>query len=362
MKDRKGREIVLAAFRSGLVGLNALLDWLGKISKEEIDLVDLNRICEDFKLKPDQIGMLEQEIDYVSDTLAHLEGSGKGVLMIWDERYPQLLREINMPPFALFYCGDLTSIDGDSIAIVGSRRPSLGGIKLARKLAHELADTGFTIVSGLARGIDTAAHQGALDAGAKTIAVLGSGVDVIYPVENASLADRICRNGLIISEQWMGTPPLKHNFPMRNRIISGLCLGTVVVEAGQTSGALITANFALEQNRDVFAVPCSPLLPQSKGVNKLLKEGAILVESADDIIREVKPQIANKRIDVLNSPEAHLDQVQTTVLDLISEVPVHIDEITRASQLEMQKVLEVMFSLESRGLVKSLPGKFYIRA
>lgn len=362
MKKGKGRELILAALHSDVMGLKELMTWLRGISREEIDSVDSSRLSSDFKLKPEQITIIEQQIDYVSDLLAQLASQGKGVLMIWEERYPRLLKEISMPPLALFYSGDIGCIDDDSIAIVGSRRSSLGGIKFARKLAHDLAEAGFTIVSGLARGIDTAAHQGALEAGGRTIAVLGSGLDVIYPIENKALAEEICRNGLIISEQWLGTPPLKQNFPMRNRIISGLCLATVVVEAGETSGALITANFALEQNRQVFAVPCSPLLPQSKGVNRLLKEGAILVESADDIIEEIKPQMASRAIHVVNSTEAYLDHVEKDVLELFSEVPVHIDEIARSSRLDMQKVIEVLFSLESKGLVKSLPGKFYIRA
>lgn len=362
MKKRKGRELILAALHSEVIGLRELMTWVRGISAEEADSVDLSRLSGDFGLKPDQISIIEQEIDYVSDLLAELASQSKGVLMIWEERYPRLLREISMPPLALFYSGEIGCMDTDSVAIVGSRRPSLGGIKFARKLANDLAEAGFTIVSGLARGIDTAAHQGALEAGGRTIAVLGSGLDVIYPIENKALAEEICRDGLIISEQWLGTPPLKQNFPMRNRIISGLCLGTIVVEAGETSGALITANFALEQDRQVFAVPCSPLLPQSRGVNRLLKEGAILVESAYDIIEEIKPQIANRAIDVMNSAETYLDQAEKDVLELFSEVPIHIDEITRASQMEMRKVIEVLFSLESKGLVKSLPGKFFVRA
>ncbi|MGQ9603823.1 MAG: DNA-processing protein DprA [bacterium] len=361
MKEKRSREAILAALHSGLIGLKELLCFINRLTPEQIGSIDSNQLAKVFTLNPDQAKMLEQETENVSNLLSDLEKSGRGVVMIWEDRYSGLLREISVPPLALFYKGDFSCMAADSIAIVGSRKPSLGGTKFARKLAYDLAQLGIVVVSGLARGIDTAAHLGALDAGGRTVAVLGSGVDVIYPAENSSLAEEISLNGLILSEQWLGTPPLKHNFPLRNRIISGLCLGTVVIEAGETSGALITANFALEQNREVFAVPCSPLLPQSKGVNMLLKEGATLVESAEDIIREIKFQTISRSQAIQGPGQQELDEIEEGIFGLLSDVPIHIDEIVRASQFEMQQVLTAVFSLESKGLIRAMPGKFYVR-
>ncbi len=361
MKEKKGREVVLAAFHSGMVDLKELTGWLSRLAPEAIESMDVDLLSSEFGLNLDQKAMLEAEIENVREMIIGLEKSGKGVVMIWEDGYPDLLRKIAFPPIALFYRGNLGCLEGDAVAIVGSRKASLGGIKFARKLAYDLAQMGIVVVSGLARGIDTAAHLGALEAGGVTVAVLGSGVDIIYPAENRGLGEEISKSGLIISEQWVGTPPLKHNFPMRNRIISGLCLGTVVVEAGEASGALITANFALAENREVFAVPCSPLLPQSKGVNMLLREGATLVESAEDIVRELKFQMVNRSPDVDICQEQHLDKIEKGILDLLSDVPVHIDEIVRESQLEMQEVLAAIFSLESKGLIRSMPGKFFVR-
>jgi DNA processing protein len=229
-------------------------------------------------------------------------------------------------------------------------------------LASELAESGIVIISGLARGIDTASHRGALEAGGETVAVLGCGIDMVYPPENTALARSIACSGAVVTELLPDVQPLRPNFPQRNRIISGLSLGTVVVEAGERSGALITASCALEQNRSVFAVPGSPGYYGSKGTNSLLKQGAKLVESVGDVLEEIAPQV---RVAVNQEPDAAHARTsgprEQSVLDLLSAAPVHIDEISRNLGLDSRDVVNVLFSLETKGLVKSMPGKFYIR-
>ncbi len=211
-------------------------------------------------------------------------------ISVFDPNYPENLKNIYSPPIVLYIKGEIKREDIDAVAIVGSRMPSHYGISSAEKLSADLASYGITIVSGMARGIDTAAAKGALTSG-RTIAVLGSGLNDIYPAENKKLADEIGAHGAVISEFPMDTPPIKLNFPRRNRIISGLALGVVVVEAGEGSGALITANFALDDNRDVFAMPGRVDSKTSTGTNRLIKEGAKLVEGADDIIEEIENRL-----------------------------------------------------------------------
>jgi DNA processing protein len=235
-------------------------------------------------------------------------------------------------------------------------------MNLAMELACELARSGFTVVSGLARGIDTAAHQGALKGGGKTIAVLGSGIDLVYPPENLELAEEITLNGAVLSENGPGVEPLPWHFPLRNRIVSGLSMGTVVVEAAPRSGALITAKCALEQNRSVFAVPGKPGDPRSSGVNKLLKDGAKLVENIEDILEELAPQL---ELDLDGRAPApgfmEVGGVEGDLIDLLSDVPTHVDEISGSIGLETGELLGLLLTMETRGLVKSLPGKFYVR-
>jgi DNA processing protein len=279
-----------------------------------------------------------------------------------DRGYPDLLREIHSPPPILFCKGDVHSFGRQAVAIVGSRRPSLAGTKIAESLASGLAASGFTVVSGLARGIDTAAHRGALNAGGCTIAVMGCGIDRVYPSENNDLAGSISRAGVVITEQLPGTPPLRQNFPQRNRIISGLALGTVVVEAGRSSGALITADCALRQNRSVFAIPATPGFSRSRGTNRLLKEGATLVESVDDVLEELCPQlVSDVRPGRSMFEETQLSREESEVVELLSNAPVHVDEISRALGVEAGRALSLLFELEARGVVKSMPGKFYVK-
>jgi len=294
--------------------------------------------------------------------MRRLDEEGIRITCLTDSDYPSLLREIHGPPPVLFYRGGLPHASSGAVAVVGSRKASLAGIRFASKLAGELAKSGVVVVSGLARGIDTASHKGALQAGGKTVAVLGCGIDMVYPRENTELARAIARSGCVVTELLPDAQPLRANFPQRNRIISGLSLGTVVVEAGERSGALITASCALEQNRSVFAVPGTPGYYGSKGANSLLKQGARLVESAEDVLEEIAPQVeaASPRGRGTVGAQASGPE-EESVLDLLSAAPVHVDEICRNLDLESRDVISVLLSLETKGLVKSMPGKFYVR-
>jgi len=237
-----------------------------------------------------------RNFDPLEKELCELPRLGARLLKWTDEEYPANLREIADPPPYLFVRGPARLNEPGCLAIVGARAASEGGLRMAHRLGMELAAKGFTVVSGLARGVDGAAHQGALDGGGRTIAVMGCGIDVIYPPEHRKLAEAIIEGGgAIISELPMGTQPIAENFPTRNRILSGLCLGVVIVEAAEKSGSLITARMALEQNRQVFAVPGSPLTGKTRGSNRLIRDGAKLVECVEDVIEEIAPQLGLSR-------------------------------------------------------------------
>ena len=250
-----------------------------------------------------------RDFDPLERELCELPRIGARLVRWTDPEYPANLREIADPPPYLFVQGHLATDEKQYLAVVGARAASDAGRQMAHRLGLELAAKGFTVVSGLARGIDTEAHQGALDAGGRTVAILGCGIDVIYPAENRKLAESIVEGGgALISELPVGTPPIAENFPGRNRILSGLCLGVVVVEAAENSGSLITARMALEQNRQVFAVPGSPLTGRAAGSNRLLKEGARLVDCVEDVMEDLAPQLATcdcvRRADgVRNAPK-----------------------------------------------------------
>ncbi|MDY6825274.1 MAG: DNA-processing protein DprA [Thermodesulfobacteriota bacterium] len=293
------------------------------------------------------------------------------IVPMTDDRYPALLLEIPDPPPYLYVYGDLTPRAG-CIAIVGSRSPTRYGLSMAKQLSADLASQGLCIVSGMARGIDTAAHQGALAASGQTVAVLGSGLANLYPAENEPLAENISKNGAVISEFPIFSPPEAFHFPQRNRIISGMCLGTIVVEAAQKSGSLITARLAAEQNRDVFAVPGSIQSFKSTGAHGLLKQGARLVESAADVMAEIghllrpgqcppeveensrprPPAPAKQSPDILG-----LDRDEQLVLQTLEPYPVHIDEIGQQLAMEPGKVAAILLQLELKGLVNQQAGK-----
>ncbi|HLC42447.1 MAG TPA: DNA-processing protein DprA [Methylomirabilota bacterium] len=281
-----------------------------------------------------------------------------------EEGYPPHLEPIPSPPPFLFVRGRYQREDALALAIVGSRQPTPYGVRVAEQLAGELSIRGITILSGLARGIDTAAHRGALAAGGRTIAVLGSGVDVIYPPENRRLVDRLLEHGALVSQFPMGTPPLPGYFPARNRVISGMSLGTIVVEAAEKSGALITAGFAGELGRDVFAVPGNITSRMSDGTNRLIQDGAKLVRGWEDVVAEL-PDVWRR---LLKEPQAAASQSsqydvnEGAILSLLSDEPVSIDQLIRQSGLPSNRVSALLLELELKGLVRKAPGQCYTRA
>jgi DNA processing protein len=333
--------------------------------------------------------------------LCELPRLGARLVRWTDADYPPNLRQIADPPPYLIARGLLEPNDAACVAVVGARAASEAGLRMAQRLGFELAAHGFVVVSGLARGIDGAAHRGALEAGGRTVAVLGCGIDVAYPPEHRGLADSIIeRRGAVLSELPLGTAPLPENFPSRNRILSGLSLGVVIVEAAEKSGSLITARMALEQNRQVFAVPGSPLSGKTRGSNRLLREGAVLVECVEDVIEDLAPQMAGEasardvavaaagttrgrpmikpklqdaaagetlsRSNSINSGslpaelvEEGSKQIQSILSYLTDAQSLHIDAVIETCQLPPQTVLNLLLELELMGLVVQHPGKLF---
>jgi len=285
------------------------------------------------------------------------------IVTYWDDAFPSLLKNIHDCPAFLYVRGNLEP-EEINIALVGSRRASSYGLLTTENFSRDLSLAGFTVVSGLARGIDAAAHRGALAMKGRTIAVLGSGLDVIYPPEHQKLYEAIVESGAVISEFPFGTPPRACNFPYRNRLISGMSWGVVIVEASEKSGSLITARLAAEQGRTVFAVPGEIHSPLSRGTHWLLREGATLVEKAEDIIEELKPQVTVKirkeKQDI--TPHEGLTGKERQILSLIGTNPVHGDVLIQNSGLPAGEVMGSLLTLELKGLIRQLPGKYYRRA
>lgn len=285
-----------------------------------------------------------------------------------DERYPAWLGTIADPPAVLYCDGLIEPQDRQALAIVGSRQATPYGLRITETLARELSGAGFTIVSGLARGIDAAAHRAALEAGGRTIAVLGCGLDMDYPLGHARLREEIAMSGAVVTEYAPGIPPLAGHFPRRNRIISGLSLGVVVVEAAEDSGSLITARLALEQGREVFAVPGSIDAPLSRGPHGLLKQGAKLVETVDDIIEDLVPQMEKAAVPTqrpmpfkaMEPPD--LSPEERRVWEQMSREPLHLDDLTEQSGLTPAAVSGILLGLELKGVARQLPGQRYYRA
>ena len=288
-----------------------------------------------------------------------IERLGVKLVTLAEAEYPEHLREIADPPPVLYMKGDLLAADRWAVAVVGTRRVTAYGRQVVERLVGELSRSGVTIVSGLARGTDALAHRAALEAGGRTLAVLGSGLDRVYPTEHAGLARDIAGRGAVVTEFPLGTPPDALNFPRRNRIISGLAMGTLVVEAGETSGALITSDFALEQGRDVFAVPGSILSPASAGPNRLIQEGAKLVSSAQDILEELNlTAVAQHQAAREVLPE---NETEAALLRLLSSEPLHVDELGRTSALPVAEVASALTMMELKGLVRQVGGMNYVR-
>jgi DNA processing protein len=306
---------------------------------------------------------LNEELDLVSKQKVK-------IITLDDDQYPANLKNIYDPPPVLYVKGDLLPADTKAVAIVGTRRASRYGLETAKMLARQLSLAGVTVVSGLAAGIDTAAHEGALAAGGRTLAVFGCGVDVIFPPQNKSLAEKIAQTGALLSEFPLGMTGDRSTFPRRNRIISGLSLGVIVVEGHYDSGAMITAKEALEQGREVFAVPGNVELEQSKGPHWLIKQGAKLVESAEDVLEELKFQIPNTNIQtgtnakeqISNNKPLNLAPEEEKIYLMLSAEPVHLDEIAFKTGWPVQQVSSLLTMLEIKKAVRQLPGKMFTAA
>jgi DNA processing protein len=292
--------------------------------------------------------------------LERLARAGVTVLT-WDSPdYPLNLRNIHDPPPVLYVRGELVPEDDWAVAVVGTRRASVYGKEAARQLAASLVQSGVTVVSGLAAGIDAVAHQAAVDAGGRTIAVLGSGVDIIYPQQNQRLALQIEAQGALVSEYPLGTQPERSNFPPRNRLISGLSLGVIVVEAGARSGALITADFAAEQGRDVFAVPGSIFQRSCEGTNRLIQEGARPVLSVADVLEELNLAQVAQQAEV--RAVAPISDGERTLLERLSSEPTHVDELGRAADMPAAVVASTLALLELKGMARQVGGMSYVLA
>jgi DNA processing protein len=363
--------------REALVALN-LVENVGPIRVRQLlerfgEAVDILRASRQDLLQVRGIGEetasaianWEKSIDLTSE-LKRVDEFGCRVVIQTDEEYPDLLRQIYDPPIVLYIKGSLLPKDKNAVAMVGSRMTTHYGIEIARKLSYQLAYLGVTVVSGGARGIDSAAHQGALNAKGRTVAVLGTGINIVWPAENKELFERIAANGAVITQFPFNRPGDKQSFPIRNRLVAGMTLGTVVVEANLTSGALITANFANEYGRQVFAVPGRIDSPRSKGCHDLIKKGAKLCEGAEDILSEFeylfppsnKPASAAET-GVLSALE--LSENEQKVYDTLSNEEISIDDVIRQSGLPSSAVSVSLLGLEMKRVIRQLPGKMFVK-
>ncbi|KAF0133529.1 MAG: DNA processing protein [Candidatus Saganbacteria bacterium] len=327
----------------GPVKLKKYLQGLGSIEK----------VCE----------ALSAPIDLAEKEIKKAEDKGIKILCFDDLEYPAVLKQIYDPPSIIYVRGKIPNNIGNSIAMVGTRKATTYGLEITKKIAGELSALGINIISGLAMGIDTAAHRGALIANGQTSAVLGSGVDLIYPPSNQKLADEILKSGgALISEYPIGFPPDKWTFPQRNRIISGLSLGVIVVEGHYESGAMITAKIALEQGREVFAVPGNIGLEQTKGPHWLIKQGAKLIESIDDVLEELQHVIninKEKAEPVALKDYSGLSEDEMKIINCLSAELLHIDDLSINSQLPISKLSSLLMMLEFKHYIKQFPGKMF---
>jgi DNA processing protein len=299
---------------------------------------------------------------FADEQLARLHHTGARIVTLWDREYPDLLRKIYDPPAFVFVLGKFKDTDTHSIALVGTRHPSPYGHAVTEDLVRDFARHGVTIVSGLARGIDTIAHNAALRCRTRTIAVIGSGLDVPYPPENRKLMERIADECAVVSEFPLGTKPDAPNFPRRNRIISGLSIGTIVIESAEDGGAMITASMALDQNRETFAVPGNITEKRSAGPNTLIRDGhAKLITSAQDVFLELSSQLhfeyREKR-----EPAVELTSAERSIVNLLSAKPLYIDLIAEQMSMATSDALVILLSLEFKGVVRQLPGKYFVKS
>ena len=330
------------------------------LSASENELLATERIS--LKLAQNIISSLKNfnEVkNVVEKEISNIEKMNAGIITFWDDKYPLLLKNIYSPPLILYTLGDIDLLNNSIIAIVGTRTPSDYGKIYAEKFSSDLTKSGIVIASGMARGIDSVAHAAALNSGGKTIAIIGSGLDVVYPPENRKLFNRIKESGLIISEYPLGTKPDAPNFPKRNRIISGISLGTLVIETRTNGGAIQTAGHALTQNREVFALPGNLTSQQSEGTNQLIKRSeAKLVQNVEDILIELNINSESPKVNNLSNIELSL--FEEKILDKLSVEPMHVDNLAEVSSIPVSECLVYLLQLEFKGLVKQLPGKMFI--
>ena len=351
----------------GPVRLRQLLEHFGDapaiLAASKADLARVRGIGEE---TAEAIADWEKTVDLAAE-LERIRDFGCQVVVQADDAYPELLRQIYDPPIVLYVKGSLLPRDKNAIAMVGSRRTTHYGLESARRLAYQLAYCGVTVVSGGARGIDTASHQGALAAKGRTIAVLGTGINQVFPPENAELFERIAANGAILTQFPFNRPADKQSFPIRNRIVAGMTLGTVVVEADLNSGALITAGMAIDNGRQVFAVPGRIDSPQSKGCHDLIKKGAKLCEAAEDVLGEFEYLFpaANRPAGPAETgslPALTLSENEQRVYDLLGKEELPMDDVIRRSGLPASAVSVTLLTLEMKKLIRQLPGKLFVRA
>ncbi|APF17550.1 DNA protecting protein DprA [Caldithrix abyssi DSM 13497] len=298
--------------------------------------------------------------EFVRTQLRRIEQLQVQILTYWDKTYPERLKKIYDPPAFLFYKGNVQLLEQVSIAIVGTRTPTSYGRLATEQFARAFAENNFCIISGFARGVDSIGHEIALQYPGSTIAVLGNGIDVIYPPENSKLFHEMTQKGLILTEYPMGVKPEAGNFPKRNRIISGLAAAVLITEAGEKSGALLTAMYANDQNREVFAVPGSIFSPKSAGCNRLIKQGAIPALSAEDVLEELAPQL-QWALKKSKPPDFKLDGNLKKIYDLLSDEPLHVDQIAFETQLSPAETLSALLTLELMGAIRQMAGKMFIR-
>ncbi len=299
---------------------------------------------------------------FVNKQIQRIREYDVSVLTYWDEDYPARLKQIYDPPVFLFCKGQRELLTKPLFAIVGTRVPTSYGRMVTERFAAVLAQAGFTIISGFARGVDTLAHQTALKEGAGTVAVLGNGLDQIYPPENRKLFNRMVQEGLFVTEYPLGTKPDAGNFPKRNRIISGMSSGVLITEAGSKSGALLTAMYANDQNRDVFAVPGPIQSAKSAGTNRLIQSGAKLVQTVDDILEELEgqlPLVASAKKEARPVPQ--LDGIYKKVFDVLNSEALHVDQIALRTNLSPAETLNALLTLELGGLIRQMAGKMFVR-
>ena len=343
----------------GPTRLRALIDYFGGVEQawhapvEELRRVGLDRRSLQNLLEARSTRNLDRELEKIAAVGAHV--------LTWESPgYPRLLQEIHDAPPVLYVKGSMTEEDAWAVAVVGTRRASPYGREVTRRLTTTLARSGITIVSGLARGIDGEAHRAALRAGGRTIAVLGCGIDQMYPPEHRKLGDQIVAHGALVSDYPIGTQPEGSNFPPRNRIISGLSLGVLVTNAGMRSGALITADYAAEQGRDVFAVPGSILTRGCDGTNRLIQDGAKAVLGPEDILEELNLTMVAEQAEARQVLPA--DETEATLLSHISTEPTHVDELRQCVGLPISQVTSTLAMMELKGLVRQVGGMKYIVA